>query len=178
MGQKDLEDDVFGLDFVLRSNEDCRPFDCIAQFTDIPRPAMLGEDLERFARDRDSGAESAGEGDGQVFQVTQAIAQGRKLNGKNGQAVIEVFAKLLLRDTLLQVGIGRRDYADIDFEVLVPSKPLDLALFEEPEDFALQREGHIADFVEEERASMRRVDAPDARLYGAGEGALGKTEEF
>src|ERR1700723_2045565 len=173
-----LQNDVFGLDLDLCPHEDGSAFDGIAQFAHIARPGMLCEDFERVPRQGDAGTEFAREGNGKLLDIAHTLAQGRKMDGEDGEAVVEIFAKLLLCDALFEVCIGGCNDADVDLEVLVAAQALHLALLEEAENLALEGKRHIADFIEEERATMRRVDAPDARLHGAGEGALGIAEEL
>jgi hypothetical protein len=79
---------------------------------------------------------------------------------------------------LLEVGVGGRNYPDIHLEIVVAAQPLHFSLFQESEDLALQRQGHVSDLIEKQRAAVRRMNASDTRLHRAGERSLGISEEF
>src|SRR5688500_4554386 len=57
-------------------------------------------------------------------------------------------------------------------------KPLKFLLLQGAEEFRLEFQGNITDFVEEERAAVRQFEAPDALRDCASEGALFMAEEF
>ena len=60
----------------------------------------------------------------------------------------------------------------------VAAEALDLLLLKRAQEFGLQVEGKLADFVEEERAFVGEFEAADLARDGAGEGAFLVAEEF
>ena len=54
----------------------------------------------------------------------------------------------------------------------------ELAILQHAQDLPLQRQRHVADFVEEERAAVALLEAADALAGRAGEGAFLVAEEF
>ena len=55
---------------------------------------------------------------------------------------------------------------------------LDLALLQNAQQLGLQRQRHLADFVQKNRAAVRLFEQSDARVDGSGEGSLGVAEEL
>ena len=84
------------------------------------------------------------------------IAQRRHVDPDHAQAVEEILAELAVGHALLEVGVGRRDDADVDALRARVADRQDLALLEKPQQFRLDVERQVADFVEEERAAERR----------------------
>ena len=57
--------------------------------------------------------------------------------------------------------MGGDDDADVDLDGLVAADALDFAFFEDAEELGLHGEGHVADFVEEERAAFGLLEFAD-----------------
>ncbi len=79
----------------------------------------------------------------------------------------------------MQVDIGRRDDASIHFDDLVGSERLDFALLQDTQQFHLQVQRHLADFIEKQSTAVGDPELALAALavragIGAGRGA----EEF
>src|SRR5262245_66468165 len=88
---------------------------------------------------------------------------------KHIQAVIEVAPELLLLDHACQVAIGRSDQTDVDADGARAAQPFELLFLEHPQELRLQFEGDVANLVEEKRATMRQLEAPDLLRNCAGE---------
>src|SRR5262249_6383511 len=66
----------------------------------------------------------------------------------------------------------------VDSMRLRAAEALELLLLKHAQQFRLQREGNIADFVEEQRALVRHVEAADLLRDGAGERAFLMAEQL
>ena len=65
------------------------------------------------------------------------------------------------RHRLLEVAVGGRHHAHVDAERLHAAHALELPLLHEAQDLALQRQGQVADLVEEERAVVGHLGLAD-----------------
>ena len=65
----------------------------------------------------------------------------------------------------------RRDQADVDLDRLVAADAEDLLVLQHAQQLGLQRQRHVADFVEEQRAAVGVLEAALAQPVGAGERA-------
>src|SRR5206468_9128627 len=67
---------------------------------------------------------------------------------------------------------------DVDRNDIAPAHALDLALLQEAQQLDLERQAHLRDLIQEERAAVGRLDLPLPLLVSAGEGALFMAEEL
>src|SRR5215471_8835640 len=74
------------------------------------------------------------------------------------QPIVEVVAEALAVDHLQQVPVGRRDDAHVDFDRPRAAEALELLLLEHPQQFRLELESNLADFIEEESAAIRHLE--------------------
>ncbi len=108
-----------------------------------------------------------------------AFAQGRKFQGQAADAVVQIFAETAQLHLLAQRSVGGGDDADVHREQLGAAHRLHATLLQHPQQAGLGRQGHVADFVEEQCAAVGLADQADAALLvGAGEGAFFVTEQF
>ena len=70
---------------------------------------------------------------------------------------------------VVQIPVRRRDDADVDLHRLVASERLELLLLEHAQRLDLGLERQFADLVQEQRASVGKLDAPDAPFERSGE---------
>ena len=149
-------------------------FDGSAEFADIAGPVVfhhrwqgvLAEGLEGFAI-----------GFGQFFEkmvgqhgdVTLARTQRRKLDGDDAETPVEIFAKFAFLDHLCEVAVRGGNDADIDLDRLATADTFDGLLAESAEQFDLRAGVDLADFIEEQRATIRLLEAADTELLSAGE---------
>ena len=115
---------------------------------------------------------------GEQADVLGALAQRRELDADDIQPVEQILAEGLLRDLLFEVLVRRRDDAHIGLQRFVAADAGEFALLQDAQDFALERQRHVADFVEEKRAAVALLEAADARAGRAGERAFLVAEEF
>ena len=95
------------------------------------------------------------------------------------QPVEQVFAEPAVGDHGAEIAIRRRNRAHVD----APARPigpdlLQLAGFEEAQQKSLHPQGHLADFVEEDRAAVGELELARLVAIGAGKAALHVTEEL
>ena len=94
------------------------------------------------------------------------------------EAEQQVLPEPARRDLAVQVGVGRREDADVDPARARGADALELARLEHAQQLGLQAERHVGDLVEEERAAVGELEAPDAVGLGVGEGALHVAEQL
>src|SRR5687767_260772 len=129
-----------------------------------PLVVELPELLEEMRREED--------------EVVAPGAELRQLDGDDSQTVVEVFAEFLVRDHLLEIPVRGGDEPHVNRYRFPAPDTLDFALLDGAEDFALQHETHVPDFIEEQRPPAGPLEAADLAGDGAGEGALLVAEEL
>src|SRR4029079_13536371 len=94
----------------------------------------------------------------EMRNLIAAFPEGRNAQTNDAEAVVQVLAEPSVADTLLEIGVGRRDDANI--HLLRPGLPErnDFALFQETQQLGLYIDRQVADLVEEERPSRGRSD--------------------
>ena len=115
-------------------------------------------------------------GDGD--DVAAALAERRKIDDDGVEAVEQVAAELAARRTLLDRGIGGGDDLDVDRPVARAADGADHAVLERLQELCLLEQRQLADFVEEQRAAVGRLEQADLLLARAGEGAALMAEEL
>ena len=74
--------------------------------------------------------------------------------------------------------VGGRDDARVGSQQLTAAQPMESLLLEHAEQLRLRGTRSIAHLIEEERASVRLFEAPDALAIGSGKRSALVTEEF
>src|SRR3984885_5552100 len=136
-----------------------RAFDYVLQLPDVARPSVMNQSLHRFRGNRiDRLAHSSC---GLLYKmlhqqrnILRTFPQGRNVDRKHIQAIIEIAAKLLVQDHSFQVTMGRGHNAHICFLCPRATQPLKFPLLQDTEKLWLQLERDIADFIQEQRALM------------------------
>ena len=90
--------------------------------------------------------------------VVAALAQRRQVQVDDVEPVVEVLAEAARLDLLLEVAVGRGDDADVDRLGLGVADAEDDPLLQRAQELHLQRERHLADLVEEQRAAVGRLE--------------------
>src|SRR3954463_3764954 len=88
------------------------------------------------------------------------------------QAVVKVLTEFAGGDSLLQLAVRCRYDAHIDVVGFMRAHQADFSLLERAEQLDLERERHVADFVEEKGPALCRLEESPAIGYCAGEGAF------
>src|SRR5262249_5889951 len=94
------------------------------------------------------------------------------------EAKEQVLAETPLGDILLQVGIRRRDDANVDVPRLGRADALDVARLQYAQQLGLEGKGYRADLVEKDRSTVGELEAAYAIGLGVREGALHVAEQL
>ena len=114
----------------------------------------------------------------QCGDLFAALAERRDAHLDDVEPVIEVFAKLTRPDPGLEISIRRGDDADVRVDDPVPADPGGFAVLEDVEELGLQRERHLADLVEHQRAPMCDFELAGLVPVGARERAFLMAEQL
>src|SRR6202041_2646501 len=110
--------------------------------------------------------------------VLFSLAERRKRNRENIQAIVEVFAELAVLDHVPQITVGGSDDTDIDSRRAGAAHWLELALLKHTEELGLKFQGHVTNFIEEQRATVGEGKAADVRIDGARESSAFMAEKL
>src|SRR5579859_250974 len=130
---------VVRLDARLRADDD-EPFHKIPQFADISRPGIAQQNFHGGVAEFPgllavARAELPQEIVRQRGDVLSAVAQRRNVKGNHVEAVKQVLTKSAARDFLLQVLVGRRDYAHVYVRSDVGAHSFEALLLEDAQNF-------------------------------------------
>ena len=115
---------------------------------------------------------------GEQGDVFEAFAEWGDGELDDIEAVEQVFAESTCADFHGEVFMGGGDDAHVGVEGFIGSDSGKRAILEDAQQFDLDREGHIADFVEEKSAAVGLFEASGAACDGAGEGAFFVAKEL
>ena len=101
--------------------------------------------------------------------MSSARAQRRQLNADDVQAVVEIFAKKSALHSGLQILMRRRDDAHVDADRRLAAHAVELAFGEDAQEPRLQRSGHVADLIQEQRAAVGLLEPAAALRIRTGE---------
>src|SRR5260370_3100820 len=93
---------------------------------------------------------------------SHSFSQCRSLNGKPMEPIEKVFTKAARRHFLLQVTIGRSDDPHVREPRPVLAHALVTLLLQDAEQFALQFQWNLSDFIEENRPAFSRLEPSGA----------------
>ena len=91
--------------------------------------------------------------------VVAAFAEGREVEFDDVEAIVKIFAELPFLDHIEKSVVGGGDDANVDVDGFVAAEAFEAAFLEDAEEFCLEAEAEVADFVEEERAVVGGFDA-------------------
>src|SRR5580700_609062 len=91
----------------------------------------------------------------QLRYVIPALAQGRYEDGKYIQPIVKIAAEFVAGDQVGQVAMSGGNKTDADAMCTGASESLELPFLQNAQEFRLQCQGQIPDFVKEERAGVR-----------------------
>src|SRR5213593_2758730 len=106
------------------------------------------------------------------------LSQCRDLDRKRIEPVVKVFTKAARRHLLLQVPIGRSDDPHIREPRPVLAHALVTLLLQDAEQFALQFQRNLSDFIEENGPSFSRLETSGAVLDRPGKSTARVPKEF
>ena len=114
----------------------------------------------------------------QLRDIFTPRAQRRQLDADDVQPVIEVLAELAVAHALLEIPVRRGDHAHIDPQRRLAADPVELAFGQHAQQPRLQRQRHVADLIEEQRAAVGLLETAAPLRIRAGERALLVTEQL
>ena len=125
------------------AGQDHRALEHIAQFADVPRPAVRDERVARVVveprgRTAHGLAQLLQELLGKQRHIVEAVPQRRQQNVEHLQAVVQVLSEIASLDRLLQVAVRRSNDAHVRFLRADPAEPLELALLEHTQELGLR----------------------------------------
>lgn len=100
------------------------------------------------------------------------------MNGYDVESVKQVFAKRSVRDHGPQVPVGGRNHADVHRNGPVDAERGDLLVLQNAQQLGLHGGRHVADFIQEKRASIGFDDSARPCGRGARESAFAMAEEL
>ena len=100
------------------------------------------------------------------------------MNWKDIQSVVQVRAEMPLTNLALQVAVRRRDHTNVRLDGPVAADPLEFLFLQDPQERDLHFRRQLADFVEEDRSAIRRLETSDPLLQGSRERALFVAEQL
>src|SRR5882762_7858275 len=102
--------------------------------------------------------------------VGSPVAQRGKMYGDDVQAEIKVLAEGAVAISGFQVAIGGGDDAYVDCDVRIAAYWPNFLLLQDAQELGLHFERQLANFIEENRASVGSLKETSFRFYGSGEG--------
>ena len=161
------------------AGEEGGAFHGVAEFADVAGPGVAFEAFGDGGGEAglglgEFGEETGGEGE----DVFGAFAQGGQVNLEDGEAVEEVFAEAAGFDLIVEIAVGGGEEARGGVVFAVGADALEAAVLRDAEELGLELRGHLGDFIEEQGAGAGFLEAADALVDRAGEGAFFVTEEF
>ena len=105
------------------------------------------------------------QGEGQ--DVFFPLPQGRQVNGRNLQPVKQVFPEKTSPGALFKISVRGGDHPHIQPHGPVAPQPFDLPFLEHPQGSALNRPGHISDFIQENGPAVGVLELADPQGRGA-----------
>src|SRR5215472_8771489 len=100
------------------------------------------------------------------------------MDGEDTESVIKVLPELPLRRPGLKVAVCGGDQPYIGADRLVAANTLESLLLEHTQHLGLGGRRHVADLVEEQRATRALLELADAAAIGTGERALFVAEQL
>ena len=158
----------------LALGHDHRPFHTVFQFADIARPAPFVDRCQRiggkaFHRRVHLFGEPREERLGEQGRIARAFGKARNAHHDLGEAIKQVFAEAPRHDHRFEILVRRADDPGIDRDRFARPDPLDHPFLQKAQQLHLQRQGNVANLVEEQRAAAGHFDLALGGLDRPGE---------
>ena len=114
----------------------------------------------------------------QAWYIVRPLPERGHLDHEDRDPVVEVLPEQALRDSGLEVLVGRGDEPDVRPDGLRPAHLGELARLNDAKELGLQRRAQLAELVDEQRPGVGQREDALAMLRRAGEGSLHVTEEM
>src|SRR6185295_9072043 len=107
----------------------------------------------------------------QKRKVVNALSERRSANRKHIQAVIQIAAKLAFFDLSDQILVCSRYHTHVDSLRARTAQSFEFPLLKHTQQFRLEFERHVPDFIQKKRSLVRLFKPPDTLTNRTGEGA-------
>ncbi|MNU78083.1 hypothetical protein D3C71_676680 [compost metagenome] len=114
----------------------------------------------------------------EIGNIFRAVAQRRQAQRHDIEAIIKIFAEQALIDQVLQILVGGSNDAHVGADRRAPADRRIFALLQHAQKAGLCIHRHVADFVEEQRATLGLFETTGRAVLRTGKGALLVTEQF
>ena len=164
-----------------RSNR--QPAGCVDQLADVTRPIVRLEQFQRLAVQRLGCCVEFLRRIRKVviqqqWDVLPALPQWRRIDPDHVQSVKQVFAEAALFHCPRQVLVGCSDHPHVDFDRGLTANAVKLTFGQHPQQPGLQCRRHIADFIEEQRATIRLFKSSYTSRRSTGKCSTFMPEQF
>src|SRR5260370_5960353 len=160
-----------------------RSLDDVLQFTNIARPGVGLKQIDTLFVHRLKALScfpcvTIDEVLDQHGNIFSSLPERGDLNGKNVEPVKEVAPEHTLSDGGLQIAVSSRNHPDIGLDGSSSTDTFEFVFLQnmQERDLGLGRE--LSEFIEEDRAPLGQLTAPQAPLSCPREGALLMAEQF
>jgi hypothetical protein len=103
--------------------------------------------------------------------VFASISQGRECDRKYVQAIVQIAAKFSAPHHSLEVLVSRGYQTHVDAMRAPAPEPFEFLFLQNAEEFGLQRERYVSDFIEEQGSFISQVEAADFLRDRSGKGS-------
>ena len=110
--------------------------------------------------------------------VFASLAQRWQAKANHVQTVKQIFTERAFLHPLLQVLVGGRNHPHIGFDGAVTTHAVEVAITQHPQQTGLQIELHVADFIQEQGATVGLLEAATAHGLRTREGPAFVTKQF
>src|SRR5580698_4089877 len=112
------------------------------------------------------------------WNIIGAIAQRRKIDLHDIESIEQIFPEGSLLDHFADIATGGGDHAHIDLFILMATNGGEGQRFQHAQKFGLETKLEVADFIDEERATIGLLEPAHAAIGGAGEGSFDMPEKL
>ncbi len=149
-----------------------RLFDGVLQLAHVARPRMPLETTHHFRRDRqrffvEFTIVNLDEMIDQERQIFKPLSQGRKLDYKDVEAIVQILSKTAGGNLRFEVLIRGGNDADVRFDRFVPSQTLEMPFLKQAENLPLGGRTHVANLVQQEGPFLSLLEFADASPVGS-----------
>ena len=115
---------------------------------------------------------------GEQADVFRTLAKGRELDANNVESVKKILTEASFGDFLFEIFVCGRDDADIRPNDLIATDPREFTVLEDAQNFRLELNGHVADFIKEKGTAIALFEPSCALGYRSSERALFVSKKF
>src|SRR5262245_25380520 len=113
--------------------------------------------------------EAIDEMSGEGRDIASTLAQGGHRDRKDVQAVEEITPEAARTNLFGEIPVGCRDHPDVDLNGTRRSESLELSVLQDAEQLRLRLRRKLTDLVEQNRAAVGELEAPDLSRPGVRE---------